>query len=168
MGYKFILRFAGKITFFTFYFLVFLIPILISISEAATLSVPPTHGKPGETVSIPIEIREGKGLAGLKLILVYDKDVLSYKSYKVSPLLQDKQVLVNPKESGRIIFVMAGATGIQKEEGPLITLDFEITSPPTSNKGPYSLELENVEMLDEKIKPIPFKAQNGIFQLNIK
>lgn len=144
--------------------------ISIISAEAATLSIPKIQGKKGEMVSVPVEIKEAKGIAGLKFTFVYPKDILSYKNYKVSPLIKDKQVLLNSREPGQLILVMAGAEGIKEKEGILVTFDFDVIvsdviASKESNIRPVVLGIEKVEILDEKIKPVPFTIENGILEL---
>lgn len=165
MGYKSIIQHSKGFVFTVVSLSVTLALLSLYSAEAATLSIPKVKGKKGEVAPVQVEIRNAQGLAGLKLVLVYNKEVLAYKSYKVSPLLKDKPVVVNSREPGQLIFVMAGAEGIKEQEGTLVTFDFNVITAKVS-KEPSVLELVKVEMLDEKIKPVSFTIENGSFELS--
>lgn len=88
----------------------------------AELSLPPLQGKAGQEIEIPVIIDQAEKLAGIKLVLEYDPQVLSFsraaKTKQSSSLLH----VVNDKKPGALIIVMAGARGINGLDFPFLTL----------------------------------------------
>jgi hypothetical protein len=105
-----------KRNFRLFTFATFLPAILlvwISPAWGVELSIPEVSIESGKTAEIPLLIDRIDNLAGVKLVIRYDKELLTYKKgvrgQKTSSLMH----VVNDKNPGRLVIVMAGARGIK-------------------------------------------------------
>jgi hypothetical protein len=104
--------------------------------------IPALKVKPGQSITIPIQVDSVNNLAGIKLIIKYDKNLLNYKrSYKTERMTSLMHI-VNDKNPGVLILVMAGPKGIKGEDFSIIDLTFDVAS---ALKGNHTTQLEIVE-----------------------
>ena len=108
------------------FFLCSLVVLLWTVSaEAVEITIPPLTAKSGQPIEIPIMIDEIDNLAGVKLVLTYDPEILIFKSGMKTKQTDSLMHIVNDKKPGLLIVVMAGAKGIKGKAFPIFTLTFE-------------------------------------------
>ena len=95
-------------------------------AEAVEIRIPPLTAKSGQPLEVPITIDEIDNLAGVKLVLTYDPEILIYKSGMKTKETDSLMHIVNDKKPGLLIVVMAGAKGIKGKDLPIFTLTFEV------------------------------------------
>ena len=95
-------------------------------AEAVEIRIPPLTAKSGQLLEVPITIDEIDNLAGVKLVLTYDPEILIYKSGMKTKETDSLMHIVNDKKPGLLIVVMAGAKGIKGKDLPIFTLTFEV------------------------------------------
>ena len=93
---------------------------------AVEIRIPPLTAKSGQSLEVPITIDEIDNLAGVKLVLTYDPEILIYKSGMKTKETDSLMHIVNDKKPGLLIVVMAGAQGIKGKDLPIFTLTFEV------------------------------------------
>jgi hypothetical protein len=104
-----------------------LIPLLwVAAATAAEIKIPPVTAKSGQSVEIPLMIDEVDNLAGVKLVITYDPEILTYKGGMKTKETESLMHIVNDKKAGTLIVVMAGAKGIKGKDLPIFTLTFEV------------------------------------------
>lgn len=103
-----------------------LLAILWAVSvEALEIRIPALTVKSGQSIEIPIMIDEIDNLAGVKLVLTYDPETLTYKSGAKTKETDSLMHIVNDNKPGVLIIVMAGAKGIKGKDFPIFKLTFE-------------------------------------------
>jgi Cohesin domain len=90
------------------------------------LQIPSLKGKAGQEIKVPLVLDQVGNLAGVKLVLHYDKDILVFKEGSKSEATQSLMHIINDKTPGKLIIVMAGARGIQGKEITILALTFGI------------------------------------------
>lgn len=131
---------------------------------ATELQIPPVQGKAGQDIRVPLILDEINNLAGLKLILHYDKDILIYKEGEKSPALQSLMHIINDKTPGKLIIVMAGARGIKGKRMTVLTLTFKIREG-IAGKRTTAIEIPEVQLMSDDLKEIECKARAGTISI---
>jgi len=95
-------------------------------SSATELSIPEINGRAGQIINVPVMIDTVDNLAGVKIVLQYDKTLLTYKSSARTKQTSSLMHIVNDKKPGILIIVMAGAKGIKGKNFSIFSLEFEV------------------------------------------
>jgi hypothetical protein len=140
---------------------VLLLALFLSGAAWATeLQIPALKAKSGQDIKIPLIIDQIGNLAGVKLILHYDKEILTFKEGNKSPATQSLMHIINDKTPGKLIIVMAGARGIQGKETTILTLSFTVKKGLTSNHITV-IEIPEVQLMGDDLKEIECKVKAG-------
>ena len=117
------------------------------------LIIPALTAKPGNTLTIPIRIDSVDNLAGIKLVIQYDKNLLTYKKADKTEHTSSLMHIVNDKNPGVLIMVMAGPKGIKGKDFSIINLTFNVIS---GLKGNHTTQLKITEsqLMSDKLKNI--------------
>ena len=103
-------------------------------------------------VEFTLKVDEVKKLAGLKISITYPYQIMTYldsiKSTKTSSFMH----VINDKNPGKLIIVMASAKGISGENIPLINLRFSLSK--TDKKLPLVMSTTQCQLMDEDLKEI--------------
>ena len=124
------------------------------------LQIPAMKGRSGHDIQIPIIIDQVGNLAGVKLILNYDKELLTFKEGNRSSGTQSLMHIINDKTPGKLIIVMAGAKGIQGKEMTILTLTFAVRKGLTGNHT-TAIEASEVQLMGDDLKEIECKVKPG-------
>ena len=145
-----------------FLVLLFLPPAVLATSPAwgTELRIPDLKGKSGQEVRVPLVIDQTANLAGVKLILHYDKELLTFKEGNKSPATQSLMHIINDKTPGKLIIVMAGARGIQGKDMTILTLTFAIKKGLTGSHTTV-IEAPEVQLMGDDLKEIECKVKPG-------
>jgi hypothetical protein len=103
-----------------------LITLLAVQAWAVEIKIPPVTAKSGQSVEIPLIIDEVDNLAGVKLVMTYDPEILTYKAGMKTKETESLMHIVNDKKPGTLIVVMAGAKGIKGKDFAIFTLSFDV------------------------------------------
>lgn len=107
--------------------------IWANTAGALEIRIPPLTVKSGQSIAIPIIVDEADNLAGVKLVLMYDENILTYKKGAKTRETDSLMHIVNDKKPGILILVMAGARGVKGKEFPIFTLTFDAKKGLTQN-----------------------------------
>ena len=142
--------------------LLFLPPAILAASPAwgTELRIPDLKGKSGQEVRVPLVIDQTANLAGVKLILHYNKELLTFRDGVKSENTQSLMHIINDKTPGKLIIVMAGARGIQGKEMTILTLTFAIKKGLTGNQT-MPFEVSEIQLMGDDLKEIECKAKPG-------
>ena len=131
--------------------------LLLLIIEGTALGVeiiiPHLKVKPGETIDLPVIIDTADNLAGVKLVINYDKELLNFKEGNTTKHTRSLMLVINDKQPGRLIVVMAGAKGISGKDLPLINLTFAVKKD-LPNARSTRLEIVENQLMSEQLKEI--------------
>ncbi len=126
---------------------------LTSVAWGTELSIPALKAKPGELVNIPIMIDLVDNLAGVKLVMKYDTEILTFKKAVKTNQTSSLMHIVNSKKPGTLIVVMAGAKGIKGKDFPIILLNLEVKKDLKSSIA-TKIEIHEVQMMTDQLKDI--------------
>jgi len=128
---------------------------------ATELQIPAMKGRSGQEIRLPLILDQVGNLAGVKLIIHYDKELLTFKEGTKSPSTQSLMHIINDKTPGKLIVVMAGARGIQGKEMTILTLTFAIKKGLTGNHT-TAIEAPEVQLMGDDLKEIECKVKPGM------
>jgi len=115
----------------------------------------------GEAVAVPIKLDQVDNLAGVKIVLAYDKELLTFteaeKTRHTSPLMH----IVNDKTPGRLIVVMAGARGIKGKDFGILVLSFRASPTLKEPVEKTSLKIEEVQLMSDQLKEFEASIRTG-------
>lgn len=152
------------------YLFILFAALLLNTTVAASIElyVPEVWGKPGNNIEIPVKIDHVDNLAGIKLVIDYDKEQLSYINSIKTELSDSLMHVVNDRNPGRLIIVMAGAKGIKGEKFVIMNLRFRIRQN-IKNVKEVLLKFSEIQMMTDqlqdlhpsvKINPIRISSQH--------
>ena len=121
-------------------------------ATALELSIPPTAVIAGETVKIPLLVDKTDNLAGVRLVLSYDSNDLTYAGAVKTSHTAQMMYVVNNKKPGELIIVMAGAQGIKGEKFSILDLSFKARQ--VKEKKTSRIEIKEVQLMSDQLKDI--------------
>ena len=134
---------------------------------SAEVSIPALQGAPGESIEIPVMVDRVDNLAGVKLVLAYDPEILTFLKETKTRHTDSLMHIVNSKKPGVLIAVMAGARGIQGKDFPLLIFTFQIRKDLKGNHT-TDLSITHVEMMSDKLKAIPCEVRPTVLTITPK
>ena len=127
---------------------------------AAEVLLPAVEAEPGKQIEVPVKLEGVENLAGMKLVLSYDSEVLQFQGERKPAAAQSLMHIVNPKIPGKLIVVMAGAKGIQIKNGPIIYLIFKVSDKIGTQKK-IPIKIEEVQLMTDQLKNLNPTTKNG-------
>jgi hypothetical protein len=97
-------------------------------------------------------------LAGVKLVMEYDAKLLTFEKGARTKHTDSLMHIINDKNPGKLIIVMAGAKGIKGKAFSILTLTFKIKKD-LSEKLTTHLHITEVELLTDQLKRIECKIK---------
>ena len=125
---------------------------------AVQVYIPPLTVTAGQTVRIPVKVDQVDNLAGFKMVLHYDPQLLKYKGTAKTSHTAPLMHIVNDRKPGVLIVVMAGARGIQGRDMVLFTMTFEV-SESVSVQTRTRLEITEVQLMSDTLKELKGDVQ---------
>ena len=132
----------------------------ISSAWGAGLYIPPLNGKSGENIDIPVMIDLVENLAGVKLVMTYDHEVLAFKKGAKTKQTDSLMHIINDKRPGHLIVVMAGAKGIKGKDFALLILTFAVKKGLKANHT-VQMKITEVQLMSDKLKDIKCTTKVG-------
>jgi len=119
--------------------------------QAANLTLSTTSTP--DTEVLVLEIDKVEKLAGMKLTIEYPTRFLEYKASQKTATFNSFMQVVNDKNPGHLILVMAGATGVSGENLKI----FELTFSKKMQKLPSPLKIAPTEcqLMSDSLQEIP-------------
>lgn len=122
--------------------------------DATELFIPGIITAVGQSeITAEVRIDRVDNLAGVKLVLEYDKDILEFKQALKSELTGPMMHVVNDHNPGRLIIVMAAAVGIKGENFPLISLTFQVRTG-VENVKSAEIRITESQLMSDKLKDL--------------
>ena len=122
-------------------------------ARAAEITVPYQKVRPGEFLNVPIMIDKADNLAGVKLVINFDKDILKFKEGNTTPSTRSLMNVINDKVPGRLIVVMAGAKGISGKDLTLLVLTFEVKANMAAERS-TKLDIVETQLMTDQLKEV--------------
>lgn len=125
---------------------------------------------PGDTIKVPISVRNNPGISSIKLTVTYDPAVLGYKGCTFNEALTSiagSQTVVNDTQSGRVVLSWVVANAAYTDaKGDIAVLDFEVKSVAENTNSPVSISYEPESTFDNNLVDQKFLIKNGTVQVN--
>ncbi len=121
--------------------------------QAAEITVPYQKAKSGALLNVPIMIDKADNLAGVKLVINFDKEILKFKEGNTTPSTRSLMNVINDKVPGRLIVVMAGAKGISGKDLTLLVLTFEVKAS-TAGERSTRLDIVETQLMTDQLKEV--------------
>ena len=138
--------------------------LFLSICFSATsvmadkLFIPPINAQSGEEVIVPVKIDRVDNLAGIKIVLTYNNNLLVYKKMVPSAATKSLMHVVNDKNPGRLIIVMAGAKGIQAKDTVLLNLHFKVIEK-LQKTLTTNIEIAELQLMTDQLKNLEYNLE---------
>ncbi len=131
---------------------------MVSAATAAEISIPPVKARPGDVITFPVMLDRVDNLAGVKLVMTYDPDILTFSKAEKTRFTHSMMHIVNDKKPGTLIAVMAAARGVKGEEFPLLIMEFRVNA---SVKSPMDagIEIREAQLMSDDLKDIPYTVK---------
>ena len=120
---------------------------------ATEIRIPPIKARPSQTIDIPIIVDEVDNLAGVRLILSYDHEILLFKKGTKTKQTDAFIHVVNDTKPGQLIVVMAGARGIKGKNFPIFTLTFDVKNSVKGNRK-VKIAITEAQLMSDQSKEI--------------
>ena len=130
-----------------------LICVFVSAAPAAELSIPAVTGIKGEVVKLHVSVDKVDNLAGIKLAITYDKNILKFVKAEKTTHTANMLYVVNDKVPGRLIIVMAATKGIAGKDMKLVQMTFELLKD-VKKEEKVTLQISEAELMSDKLKRI--------------
>ncbi|MBN1466259.1 T9SS type A sorting domain-containing protein [candidate division KSB1 bacterium] len=129
------------------------------LPDSSQIYIPDTEVKIGDTVSIAIKYRDFPNIAGGKIQLLFDQNVVD--AVEVDTLKTDKGFIVKQVDGdGTFTFNMARAEGLSETSGDLAYIRFT----PSANAQDHdttTIKFQHVELYDSNAEPIEVLSRQG-------
>jgi len=119
------------------------------------LYIPALTARSGQNIEVPIRIDQVDNLAGVKIVLAYDPQLLVFEKAAKTNNTSSLMHIVNDKKPGLIIIVMAGASGIKGNDFSILTLSFNIKQGLKGNHTTH-IKITEAQLMSDELKDIKF------------
>ncbi len=141
-------------------FCLFLSIFQAEADNATELRVPSIKGKSGQSIVVPLIIDRIENLAGVKVVMKYDPDILMFKKGEKTRQTTSLMHIINDKKPGLLIMVMAGAKGIQGRDVSILLLTFEIKKNRKADPSDW-LRITELQLMSDQLKDIKCSTKIG-------
>lgn len=142
--------------------LLFSVLTIVRAGEASgtELYIPAIRTTSGQAVDVPIMIDEIDNMAGLKVVMKYDADILTFHKGVKTKHTDSLMHIINDKKPGVLIVVMAGARGIKGKEFAVLNLNFATKDGLKANHV-TTIEITEIEMMSDKLKDVACQVKTN-------
>ncbi|MEZ4525316.1 MAG: cohesin domain-containing protein [Desulfobacterales bacterium] len=133
------------------------VTVMCGSAWGTEISIPAAEARAGQSVRIPILIDKTDNLAGVKLSLTYDKEMLTFKKADKTEHTSSLMHIVNDKNPGVLIIVMAGAKGVKGEHFPILFLEFGVSGD-IAEKKTVKIEVKESQLMSDTLKDAEHKV----------
>jgi hypothetical protein len=132
---------------------------------AAEVFIPQVSARRGDAVQLPVVVDQAEGLAGVKVVLTYETDVLQFKEAVKGPKAQAMMHVVNDRRPGHLILVMAGARGIDGKDLALFHLVFQVLKTVKNDRETTKVQIVEAQLLSEQLREIKATVKTVVIRL---
>jgi len=139
--------------------------IVMSAEKKSQLIFSEMTVKPDQKIEIPVLLNNVPNMAGIKLALKFDKDLLSYVKSEKTKTTASLMHIVNDKHPGKLVIVMAGARGVPVNNQSIMNLHFKV------NKNiPEAVDTKftvtELQLMSDSLKELEYEYK--IFPIHIQ
>lgn len=136
----------------------------IVASQPVQVKLLERESPPGSHFEIPVTVSNAEGLAGVELVLRYDKEFLDFIAARATSLTNGF-ILSSSVQPGRVVISMASATGLTDSKGTLLELKFRVRS--TAALGATTeIFWDRLNLFDEQTKPMLYETTDGLMKVS--
>jgi len=142
--------------FLKFIYIIFFIGVTTCLGNTALgidLFIPSVEVETGQTIDIPIMLDQVDNLAGVKLVMKYDPNILVFKKSTKTEHTSSLMHIANDKKPGLLIVVMAGPRGIKGKDFSILSLQFDTKKDLKSNHTTL-LKITEVQLMSDQLKEL--------------
>jgi hypothetical protein len=119
------------------------------------LYIPEMKAKPGDSIKVPVMLDRVDNLAGIKMVMKYDTNFLTFKKAGKTKHTSSLMHIVNDKKPGFLVVVMAGAKGIKGEAFPIILIQFEVKKELKGDQK-TTFEITELQLMSDDLKDLKY------------
>ena len=123
------------------------------VASGTELYIPEIKATTGQSINIPVMIDQIDNLAGVKMVIKYNAEILTFKKAVKTKHTSSLMHIANNKKPGLLIIVMAGAKGIKGCDFSILTLNFETKKGLTGNHT-AQITFTEVQLMSDQLKNI--------------
>ena len=125
---------------------------------ALELSLPALQVVSGQSFDIPVTIDKVENLAGVKLVLVYNNRLITFKKGARTPHTTAMMHMINDTKPGRLVIVMATARGIKGHNMTIMTLTFEAKKG-LKQSTTEEMKIPEIQLMSDTLKNLDCRVQ---------
>lgn len=135
--------------------------LVLSVSPAAAKDVgviiPGVSGESGQDIQIPVMIDEVENLAGVKLVMTYDPELLKFQEAVKTEKTTSLMHIANDKKPGLLIVVMAGPQGIKGRNFPILSLVFKAKENLAGNHT-TRITISEAQLMSDQLQDLSYRV----------
>ena len=123
---------------------------------------------PGDTITIPVSLKNNDGIASIKFAVSYDANCLEYQGASFTEALTglSNTVAVNDETTGKVTMSwVKGASGEYTGSETIANLKFEVIAVSENTSAQVSLTYDKENVFNESLKNQNFLVKNGTVQI---
>ena len=123
---------------------------------------------PGDTITIPVSLKNNDGIASIMFTVSYDANCLKYQGASFTEELTglSNTVAVNDETTGKVTMSwVKGASGEYTGSGTIANLKFEVIAVSENTSAQVSLTYDKENVFNESLKNQNFLVKNGTVQI---
>ena len=154
-----------RLIFIGFYFFIGSVSLVFSAEKKAQLIFSEMSVNPGQKIEIPVLLNYVPNMAGIKLALKFDKDLLTYVRSEKTKTTASLMHIVNDKHPGKLVIVMAGARGVAVNKQSIMNLYFTVnkTIPkPVDTK----FKITELQLMSDSLKELAYEFKIHPIHIN--
>ncbi len=127
--------------------------------DCPAIIIPDISAKPGDTVSVPITIKNNPGITGLSLVVGYDMNNLKLTDTENGDVFANKEFSKDIRNDGSCKFTWE-SNEVTTKDGTIVTLTFIAGE----NSGEYDISVTIDEAIAPDEEEQPFATVNGVLK----
>lgn len=134
----------------------------------AVIEVGSCNAYPGDTITIPVSLKNNKGIASIMFTVSYDANCLEYQGASFTEALTglSNTVAVNDETTGKVTMSwVKGASGEYTGSETIANLKFEVIAVSENTSAQVSLTYDKENVFNESLKNQNFLIKNGTVQI---
>ena len=134
----------------------------------AVIEVGSCNAYPGDTITIPVSLKNNDGIASIMFTVSYDANCLKYQGASFTEALTglSNTVAVNDETTGKVTMSwVKGASGEYTGSETIANLKFEVIAVSENTSAQVSLTYDKENVFNESLKNQNFLVKNGTVQI---
>ena len=136
--------------------------------KSPVIEVGSCNAYPGDTITIPVSLKNNVGIASIKFTVSYDANCLEYQGASFTEELTglSNTVAVNDETTGKVTMSwVKGASGEYTGSETIANLKFEVIAVSENTSAQVSLTYDKENVFNESLKNQNFLVKNGTVQI---